>query len=245
MGPAYNTSVVADTVNGAWEQWFGVLKSMGMDDSSRDGAVCGEVINAVTIIHDPTRNIVTSPLRKLPMRYAVGELIWYLSGSNKLKDIANFSKVWERLSDDGETVNSAYGYRIFEKFDFNQWEYAKLLLEKDPNSRQAIIHIKEPCNTIATPTKDLPCTLSLQFLIREGKLHLTVYMRSNDILIGFPYDVFTFTCLQMKMAFELGVEIGTYTHIAGSLHLYSRNLPKESDSNATESRVQESSSEGN
>lgn len=221
------TVLTCRDVNTAWTRWYETLSTMGLNNPSRDGEVCGEVLNAITVIEDPTRNIITSDIRKMPMRYAVGELLWYLSGSNKVDDIKQFSRAWEKLSDDGETVNSAYGYRIFEKFGFNQWEHIKELLWKDPNSRQAVIHIKEP-NPMAT--KDLPCTVSLQYFIRDGKLFATTYMRSNDIWLGFPYDVFTFTCLQIKLAMELGVKLGTYTHIAGSLHLYARNLQKK-DSN--------------
>ena len=209
------------SVNEAWEYWYKQLAMQRGDAASRDGAVTGEIINAVTVIDDPKDNLVTSPIRKLSHKYAIGELLWYLSGSNKLDAIANYSKAWNKLSDDGETVNSAYGHRIFEKFGFDQWEHVKELLKADPNSRQAVIHIKEPN---PEKTKDLPCTVALQYFIRDGKLYATTYMRSNDIWLGFPYDVFTFTCLQIKMAFELGVGIGSYTHIAGSLHLYSRNV---------------------
>lgn len=209
------------SVNEAWEYWYNQLAMQNGSSASRDGAVTGEIINAVTVIDDPKDNLVTSPIRKLSHKYAIGELLWYLSGSNKLDAIANYSKAWNKLSDDGETVNSAYGHRIFEKFGFDQWEHVKGLLKADPNSRQAVIHIKEPN---PEKTKDLPCTVVLQYFIRDGKLYATTYMRSNDIWLGFPYDVFTFTCLQIKMAFELGVGIGSYTHIAGSLHLYSRNV---------------------
>ena len=212
--------VKGNTLTEVWESWYNKLSAQGKDDSSRDGAVCGEILNAITVLKDPTQNILKSDIRKLPMRYAVGELLWYLSGSNKLSDIKRYSKAWENLSDDGETVNSAYGYRIGKKFGFNQWEHVVNLLRKDPNSRQAVIHIKDASNE---PTKDLPCTVCLQYLIRDGKLHATTYMRSNDIWLGFPYDVFSFTCMQIILAFELGVEIGEYTHIAGSLHLYSRD----------------------
>ena len=212
--------VTRDNITDAWETWYKILSEMDKTDDSRDGEVCGEIINAITIITDPTKNILKSNIRNMPMRYAVGELLWYLSGSNRLDAIKKYSKAWESLSDDGETVNSAYGYRIFEQFGFDQWEYVKDLLKKDPNTRQAVIHIKDASNK---PTKDTPCTVSLQFLLRNGQLNLTTYMRSNDIWLGFPYDVFSFTCLQIIMAFELGVEIGEYTHIAGSLHLYTRN----------------------
>lgn len=212
--------VTKDNITDAWETWYRLLSEAGETNDSRDGEVCGEIINAITIITDPTKNILKSNIRNMPMRYAVGELLWYLSGNNKLDAIKKYSKAWENLSDDGETVNSAYGYRIFKQFGFDQWEYVKGLLKKDPNTRQAVIHIKDASNK---PTKDTPCTVSLQFLLRNGKLNLTTYMRSNDIWLGFPYDVFSFTCMQILMAFELGVEIGEYTHIAGSLHLYTRN----------------------
>ena len=225
--PYIAPTVVSDTVDGAWQSWFNLLKDMASEREnamSRDGAVAAEVLSAVTLINDPTRNIIRSSDRKMPMRYAVGELLWYLSGSNKLKDITVFSKVWERMSDDGVTVNSAYGNRIFSAFGFDQMQMVEDMLTKDPNSRQAVIHIKDPIDYRDYPTKDVPCTVCLQYFIREGKLHSTTYMRSNDLWTGFPYDVFCFTCFQIMLAFRLGVEIGTYTHIAGSLHLYQRSL---------------------
>lgn len=219
-----------ETVNEAWEYWYNELAEQakrGKSDTSRDGAVVGEFINAITVIDDPTRMIVTSPIRKMPMRYAVGELLWYLSGNKSLTAIQNFTSAWDRMSDDGETVNSNYGEKIQYYYGFDQWKYVKNCLCKDPNSRQAVINIRPAKNYVTTPTKDMPCTVCLQFFIRNNKLHLTTYMRSNDIWMGFPYDCFNFCCFLVKMAMELGVEIGTYTHIAGSLHLYERNLVTE------------------
>ena len=213
----------AKTVNEAWEQAFEALKAQaneGFNDTSRDGGVVGEITDAVFCIEDPTRSIVTSPIRKMPMRYAVVELAWYPSCANKASDIGRFAKKWLEISDDGETNNSAYGYRIFTKFGFDQWKHVKNMLQKDPNSRQAVIHIKDADNK---PTKDTPCTVYLQFFIRNGKLNLSVHMRSNDIWMGVPYDMFSFCFLQMKMAMELGVEIGEYHHYAGSLHMYARD----------------------
>lgn len=213
--------ISGETVNEVWEKLYSILSSQGVEENSRDGEVCGELINPVIVVRDPSRNVVTSPIRNMPIRYAIGELLWYLSGSNRVSDIIPFSNAWGNLTDDGETLNSAYGYRIFEKFGFDQWEHVKSLLKADPNTRQAVIHIKDASNE---QTKDLPCTLTLQFLIRGGKLNLIANMRSNDVWLGFPYDAFSFTCLQMKMAMELGVEVGLYIHMAGSMHLYKRNL---------------------
>lgn len=217
---------VCKTADEAWTKWFKLLMEQaesGYHASSRDGDVVGELLNAVVEITDPTRNIVSNKIRKMPMRYAVGELLWYLSGSNKVKDIAQYSKVWENLSDNGITVNSAYGYRIKYAFGFDQLEQVKKMLHDNPNSRQAVIHIKDPVDYSQHPTKDVPCTVCLQFFIRDEKLYMTTYMRSNDIWMGFPYDVFSFCAMQVLMAMELGVEVGTYTHHAASLHLYQRD----------------------
>lgn len=221
-----NIVVKSETLDEAWMNWFEKMKS---DDSiksleSRDGRVAAEVINAITVIENPTKNIMINKVRRLSMRYAIGEMLWYLSGNPELKAIQNYTKAWDRMSDDGKTVNSNYGFLIKDAYGFDQYEYCKELLRKDINSRQAVIHIKMARNTIENPTNDLNCTVCLQFLVRDGKLYCTTYMRSNDLWLGFPYDVFQFTCIQIRMAMELGLDIGSYTHIAGSLHIYERDF---------------------
>lgn len=219
----YNMIVQADTVDKAFESWYDILSKDDMSQESRDGEVIGEVINAMTIIEDPTRNIVKSKIRNMPMRYAIGEMLWYISGNNKLKEIQKYGSGWDRMSDDGKHVNSNYGWCIKYKFGFDQWEWCRKELINNPNTRRAVIHIKEPSNK---KSKDVNCTVCLQFFIREGKLHLTTYMRSNDLWMGFVYDVFQFTNMLVLMSMELELEVGTYTHIAGSLHLYKRDYEK-------------------
>lgn len=216
-----NLQYSCGTIDDAWGYWYSLLSRMDLNEGSRDGDIRGEIINAITEIKDPTRNILKSKIRNLPMRYAIGEMLWYMSGNNELKEIQKYTNGWDRMSDDGKTVNSNYGWCIKEKFGFDQWEWCKEELIKNPNSRRAIIHIKDADNR---ESKDINCTVCLQFFIRNDKLYLTTYMRSNDIWMGFPYDVFQFTNMQILMSMELGIELGTYTHIAGSLHLYERDI---------------------
>lgn len=222
----YNLVKYAESVDDAWLYWYDRLYSQNVQMTSRDGDIVGEVLNAVTVITNPTKNIMRNHVREMSIRYAVGEMLWYMSGNSDLSEIQKYTKAWDRMSDDGETVNSNYGWCIKYKYGFDQWEYVRDLLIKHPDTRQAIIHIKEADNK---ESNDVNCTVCLQFFIRDNKLHATVYMRSNDIWMGFPYDVFQFTCMQILMSMELGVEIGTYTHIAGSLHLYKRDVKEEED----------------
>lgn len=185
-----------------------------------------EIVNANLVLIDPTRNTMCECRRKMPIRYAIGELCWYNSCNRSAKSIAPFSTFWEKIADENGDVNSNYGWCIHTKYNFDQWNMVKQLMMADPNTRQAVIHIKEARDLVYFPTKDVNCTIALQFLLRNNKLDLVVTMRSNDIWLGLPYDVFNFTCMQIQMAMELGVEIGTYYHNVGSLHLYTRDVDK-------------------
>ena len=224
-----NLSCSGEDIDDVWVKWYHKLTENVNLQDSRDGAVVGEVINAITVIKDPTRCILRSPIRKLPMRYMIGELIWYAAGVPTLDAIRLYTGAWDRMSDDGIYVNSNYGFRIQHAVDeaadrhFDQLRMVEELLRKDPATRQAVIHIKQARDLVNFPTKDVNCTVCLQFFIREEKLYCTTYMRSNDLWMGFPNDVFQFTAIQTYLAMRLGVGLGTYTHIAGSLHLYERN----------------------
>ena len=191
-----------------------------------DDKMAYEMINANLVLYDPTQNTMCNCKRKMPMRYAIGELLWYNSRQPTWNSIAPYSKFWKGISDDGEHVNSNYGWCIHDKYTFDQWQMVRELLKRDPNSRQAVIHIKEPRDLINRPSKDVNCTIALQFILRNNKLDLIVTMRSNDIWLGLPYDLFNFTCMQIQMAMELGVEIGAYYHNAASLHMYKSDVEK-------------------
>ena len=111
----------------------------------------------------------------------------------------------------------------------NQWELVKEILKNDKDSRQAIINIHVPADRIEA-SRDLPCTLNLQFFIRPDSagtdtLIMVVNMRSNDVIKGFTIDFFQFSMLQEILMLELrqyypDLKLGIYYHNAGSFHVY-------------------------
>lgn len=189
-----------------------------------------EMLAVNVTITDPRQRYVTHPYRKFSLKYGIGEWLWYRRASNRLDEITYYSRFWERVSDDGATLNSAYGYRIFgkhPKIETDQWEYVKRELSRDPNSRRAVITILAAFDL--HDTRDLPCTVYMQFFIRDERLYLSVNMRSNDLILGFANDVFAFTLFQEQMLCELrelypNLRMGEYYHFAGSLHIYERNF---------------------
>lgn len=101
------------------------------------------------------------------------------------------------------------------------------LLANDLSSRRAILTIHNPVwDVIDGDSKDIPCTLNLQFLVRDSKLHCICTMRSNDIWYGTPHNVMMFTFLQRALAGWLGIPTGDYIHRANSLHMYQKHWEK-------------------
>jgi thymidylate synthase len=196
-----------------------------------------EILGVQLRVEDLRSNILVCANRNLNYRYLVAEWIWILLGMDEVAPLVRYNSKMAEFSDDGETLSGAYGPRIFgepeatstdDDVDYygflwpNQFAWVLAKLRQDAVSRQAVIQIWWPC---PGPSKDIACTLSMQFLIRNGALHCIVTMRSSDVWLGLPYDFFTFSQLANVMASELGVQTGSMIMNLGSSHLYERDVP--------------------
>ncbi len=152
----------------------------------------------------------------------LGELLWYLSGSNSLDFISYYIHEYKKLTDDGLTIYGGYGPRLFNKNGQNQIRNVIDRLREKPDSRRAVIQLFD-ADDVTAIAKDIPCTCTLQFFVRNRKLQMFTNMRSNDAFLGLPHDVFAFTMLQEIIARSLAVDVGTYYHSVGSLHLYQKS----------------------
>jgi thymidylate synthase len=196
-----------------------------------------ELEDAVITISSPTgpNSLVTLPERGLSMDYLRGELKWYLSGSLEVEGIAKYSKFWRALANADGTVNSNYGHYVlggmFTEFNNNrckgnqsQFDWCYQRLKEDPSTRKAIINFNQPYHKYEE-NKDFVCTVSQIFRMDDaGRLVSKVYMRSNDLIYGFCYDVPFFTLIQRMMAYKLGIPFGRYQHHAESLHVYEKHF---------------------
>ncbi|MFX1682200.1 thymidylate synthase [Mitsuaria sp. CC2] len=155
----------------------------------------------------------------------LGELLWILAGSNRLDFITHYIPHYGDFSDDKKTIHGAYGPRLFGKRPDDQVDRVIQLLKDKRDSRQAVLQLFDRTDTLE-PHLDIPCTCTLQFLVRGDRLHMMTSMRSNDAWLGLPHDVFTFTMLQELVARSLDIELGEYKHSVGSLHLYEEHHEK-------------------
>jgi thymidylate synthase len=201
--------------------WYSLLKHLLDTDNfgpSPRGMKTKELIGWQTVI-DMNYPIINCPKRKLGYKFMAAEAYWILSGDNSVASIAPYSKHISDFSDDGVRFFGAYGPKIVD-----QLSYLVQTLVKDPDSRQAVINIwrENP-----RETKDVPCTLSIQALMRNEVLTLSVTMRSSDAWLGIPYDIFNFSmlghfiCLELRQ--HMWITPGHLCITAASEHLYERN----------------------
>ena len=204
------------------------------------------------VVNDPRSRVLSSPTRNASYGFGVGEFLWYWQGKDDLETMLYYNRRMGAFSDDGKTLNSAYGklLRCLDSSLVSQWETVVRELAVDPDSRRAVMTIFRRSNllgAVENGSKDVPCTLSLQFFIRDGALNLHTVMRSNDVMWGLTYDLFSFTLLQECMLLDLrraypDLKLGRYFHTAGSLHLYERHWGQ-AEKIISETKVQRSSME--
>ena len=174
--------------------------------------------------YDITAPVITLAARNMNYGFMFAEAAWILSGRNDLEYITKFMKSYSNYSDDGITLNGAYGPKVVD-----QLSWCREQIENDNDTRQAFLNIwrERPAKS-----KDIPCTTSIQFLLRDHVLHTIVNMRSQDVVLGFSYDVFVFSMIAQAMRLMLletqtkDVALGTCTVNVGSYHMYEQDYDK-------------------
>ena len=183
---------------------------------------CRELRGVLLEITNPRARLSRSESRGHAFS-CLGELCWYLSGTDELEFIEYYIPKYREFAEDG-ILFGAYGPRLFNMRGLvNQIENIVLHLKRKPTSRQAVIQLFN-AEDIIEEHKDVPCTCTLQFMLRNDGLEMITMMRSNDAYVGLPHDVFCFTMIQELIARRLDVEPSVYRHVVGSLHLYDYNI---------------------
>lgn len=200
--------------NNANEAWVAVLGKILIEGLAVGDTI--ELLNNSLVI--PMANcIVDIYQRRVNFRFMAGEAAYILSGRNDIDYLTGILPRFAEYADDGTGYQmGAYGPPFVD-----QLPYILDALKTHSNSRQAVLSIWRPR---PYRSKDIPCTLTLQYLVRDHRLHLIVNMRSSDAWVGLVYDMFCFGCMGAIVAKELGVETGNLYMNLGSSHIYSKDL---------------------
>lgn len=207
-----------------WERLLNNILTHGHECTPR-GLETLEILGSHTLVNMQYPVVLTKP-RGLNYKFMAAEAWWILSGRDDSESIGRYCKNITAFADqdDGQRFFGAYGPKIMEQFS-----YVIDKLVEDPTSRQAVINIWRE-NPPAT--RDVPCTISVQWMIRHGALHCIDTMRSSDAWLGWPYDVFNFSMLSWQLLEQLRLrgmpelQLGMLSLSAGSQHLYRKDIDR-------------------
>jgi thymidylate synthase len=166
--------------------------------------------------------------------YIERELKWYRSMSRNVNDIPGGPpEIWKMVADKNGMINSNYGWCIYS--EENGYQFSKVVDEliKSPLSRRATMIYTRPSmheDYNKNGMSDFMCTNAVQYFIRKGKLHASVYMRSNDAVFGYKNDYAWQKYVQQQVLEAINgkrstvYDIGDLFWNVSSLHVYERHF---------------------
>lgn len=165
--------------------------------------------------------------------YVKRELEWYKSQSLNVNDIPGGPPaIWKQVADSDGMINSNYGWCVYSSENNDQFYNVVTELEDRPDSRRAIMIYTRPTmwgDHNKNGRSDFMCTNTVQYLLRNGRVHAIVSMRSNDAWAGYRNDYAWQLHVLEEVVQELRYrgkyyERGEIMWNAGSLHIYERQF---------------------
>lgn len=178
-----------------------------------------EIEDATIVIENPRRLLPIGVGRGTRQAIGAAEALGLCAGLDVTTLCVSVSDAFSRFLD-GSVLWGQYGRRVR-----GQMESVITRLRDDKDSRQAVVQIYDPAYDQLN-VRDIPCTLGFGFRIRDGGLHMTARMRSQDAWLGLAYDAFFFGQLGWTVANLLDVELTRLCIKQDSLHVYERDVDK-------------------
>ena len=220
----------AETADAAWRLAAAVLlKKDGVRIQNGRSGKTREILHCAIAVENPRARWVLSRVPAINPAFAIVESLWILAGRNDSKLVNFWNPALPRFAGSTDCYLGAYGYRLRKHFQLDQIEAACQALSANSNGRQVMLQIWDPRADMPLSdgepsAKDIPCNVCSAIKVRDGRLEWMQLVRSNDLIRGLPYNFVQFTILQEVMAGWLGLELGSYNHIADSLHVYEADL---------------------
>lgn len=193
---------------------------------SARGVSFKEITNINFELTNIKNNLVSLKSRNFNLEFGNKFFDWMISGQTDISQLTGVNPNAKNFMANGElpdNFNTAYGPRLI-----RQIPSLIKLLNHDKESRRGFIHILEENDNLLWTIEsklEYPCTIGVQYLIRNNKLNSYVLMRSNNMVLTVCYDVYNFTKLQSYIAKLLNIEVGIYYQSIVSAHYFEKEQP--------------------
>ena len=213
-------------VNTVWIDGLWRLKTSGIREESRNGPVIVLPEPLTSVYERPWERVLFHPGRDANPFFHLMEALWMLDGGEDIAFVADYNKRMKEFSDDGVTLNGAYGYRWRYHFEKDQLLYVIEMLSRDPTTRRAVLGMWDPLDDLGSSSKDIPCNTHIYFRAHGHLLDMTVCCRSNDAVWGaYGANVVHFSILHEAVARAAGFSQGRMYQISNNFHIYERHWP--------------------
>jgi thymidylate synthase len=176
--------------------------------------------------------------KKLAFNLVKAELLWFLKGSDNVKDLQDMGcHIWDLNSQadywkpkarfEGD-VGRIYGVQWrswkspYSSQPVDQLSTIIDRIKKDPHDRRLVVSAWNPAelDKMALP----PCHVFFQFFVVQGKLSLQMYQRSCDMFLGVPFNIASYALLLHLVCKVTNLEPGEFIHTLGDVHIYSNHF---------------------
>lgn len=224
-----------------------MIHDLWVTRQSRNGDVYELDRPMATVYENPRERVSFSRARDANPFFHFFEALWIVAGRDDVAFLEIFNKKMGQYSDDGLTFHAPYGYRLRHEWkrqrvvgigkvveeSLDQIKTVVKLLSADPDTRRAVMTIWNPVRDLDVASRDIPCNDLIFFKTRQRGgmiasgprlLDMTVCCRSNDAIWGaYGANAVQFSVLMELVASACALEMGTYTQISDSMHVYTDN----------------------
>lgn len=243
----YNAIIKDIIENGKWD------KEARPKWTDRTPAYTKSIINK-KMEFDNSKEIPLLTTKRVPLKDPIIELFWiWQKKSNIVQELRDMGcTVWDEWELSDGTIGKAYGWQLKNKFRkvksndillkminegelsdnvkqnsegfylLDQVDYLLYMLKANPYSRRikTTLWCVEDLDEMALE----PCVYETHWQMWDDKLHLTVSIRSNDMALGNPYNIYQYSILHRLIAQVTGHEVGTICFNIDNAHVYDRHI---------------------
>lgn len=214
-------------INNVDFQYQNLIKNSftGYKYESRMGITCYSTFAPNPII---TNRFPIISLRKQFWKSIVIELIWLLRGHSSLEFLQKHGvNFWNDWANEDNSLGRAYPpqFRDLQSpFTGSVDQFGEVLNQvgKRSTSRRLLVDIWNGAELSEMTIH--PCCFAHQVRIVDDRVHMFVFQRSCDILIGLPQNLATYGLLHRIYSKISGLETGNYHHIISDAHVYANGI---------------------
>mgnify|MGYP001121505970 CR=1 FL=1 len=156
------------------------------------------------------------------------EMLWFLKGATNTKYLTdNNVHIWDAWADEEGNLGPVYGKQWINWNSnggpgINQIQKVIDSIKNNPDSRRHIVNAwnVSDLENMALP----PCHMFYQFWVGNGKLSCQLYVRSNDLFLGAPFNIAEYALLTHMIAQQCDLDVGELVYTIGDAHVYLNHL---------------------